>query len=102
MSVSLDEVRHIAALARLGLDESRLASLATELNSILGHIEELQTADTRSVEDDDAASRGRMPLRPDNLNPVILLRSREEFAPSMRDGFFLVPRLATHEDGESE
>jgi hypothetical protein len=23
---------------------------------------------------------------------------RESFAPEMRDGFFLVPRLATHED----
>jgi aspartyl-tRNA(Asn)/glutamyl-tRNA(Gln) amidotransferase subunit C len=102
MSVSIDEVRHIASLARLGLDNSRLESLASELNSILGHIEELQTADTSSVVNDDAAGRGEMPLREDNPDPVRLARSREEFAPSMRDGFFLVPRLATHEDGVGE
>ena len=102
MSVSIDELRHIAALARLGLDDSRAAALADELNSILGHIEELGTADTSSVANDDAAGRGRMPLRADDLNPAPLARSREEFAPSMRDGFFIVPRLATHEDGVDE
>ena len=29
---------------------------------------------------------------------IPLARAREEFAPEMRDGFLLVPRLATHED----
>ena len=28
-------------------------------------------------------------------------RAREAFAPAMRDGFLIVPRLATHEDQES-
>jgi aspartyl-tRNA(Asn)/glutamyl-tRNA(Gln) amidotransferase subunit C len=102
MSVSIDEVRHIAALARLGLDESRLSSLAEELNSILGHIEVLRTADTSSVVNDDAAGRGRMPLRADIVEAPDLRRKREEFAPSMRDGFFIVPRLSTHEDGADE
>jgi aspartyl-tRNA(Asn)/glutamyl-tRNA(Gln) amidotransferase subunit C len=102
MSVSIDEVKHIAALARLNFDGSRLAALAGELNSILGHIEVLRTADTASVLNDDAAGRGAMLLRSDDLNPVPLQRGREEFAPSMRDGFLIVPRLATHEDGEGE
>ncbi len=102
MSVSIDEVKHIAALARLGMDDSRLAALANELNSILDHIEVLRTADTSTVVNDDAAGRGELPLRADELNPVQLSRTREEFAPSMRDGFFIVPRLATHEDGEGE
>ena len=30
-----------------------------------------------------------------------LERPREAFAPQMRDGFFLVPRLSTHEDPEA-
>ena len=102
MSVTTDEVRRIAALARLGLDEARVESLATELSSILGHIEVLRTADTTSAADDDAAMRGSMPLRSDDLAPVPLHRAREEFAPSMRDSFFVVPRLATHEDGVEE
>ena len=31
---------------------------------------------------------------------VALARAREDGAPKMRDGGFLVPRLATHDDGE--
>ena len=33
--------------------------------------------------------------------PIPLALPRESFAPEMRDGFFLVPRLETHE-GEGE
>jgi aspartyl-tRNA(Asn)/glutamyl-tRNA(Gln) amidotransferase subunit C len=41
-----------------------------------------------------------MSLRPDAGPPIPLLRAPAFFAPAMRDGFFLVPRLATHEDME--
>jgi hypothetical protein len=38
-------------------------------------------------------------MRSDNDGAsVSLTNPRESFAPLMRDGFFLVPRLATHED----
>jgi len=36
--------------------------------------------------------------RPDEPAADALLGAREDFAPAMRDGFFLVPRLAAHED----
>jgi aspartyl-tRNA(Asn)/glutamyl-tRNA(Gln) amidotransferase subunit C len=39
-----------------------------------------------------------MPLRVDAGPPYPLARPPGSFAPSMRDGFFLVPRLASHED----
>jgi hypothetical protein len=41
-----------------------------------------------------------MPLRPDAPPPDALLRPPQAMAPSARDGFLLVPRLATHETGE--
>ena len=41
MSVTNDDVRHIAALARLGLEPDRVALLATELNGILAHMDVL-------------------------------------------------------------
>jgi aspartyl-tRNA(Asn)/glutamyl-tRNA(Gln) amidotransferase subunit C len=98
MSVSIDDVRRIAALARLDPDESRLAALAAELNSILGHMEVLGKVDTSGVPDDDVAARGSMPLRPDDGSPVPLLKPLHSFAPAIRDSFFIVPRLATHEE----
>jgi hypothetical protein len=37
-----------------------------------------------------------MPLREDTGPPLPLARARDRFAPAVRDGFLLVPRLATH------
>jgi aspartyl-tRNA(Asn)/glutamyl-tRNA(Gln) amidotransferase subunit C len=98
MAVTLDNVRHIASLARLDIDDARLPALAGELNAILGHMEVLQKVDVSSVPADLAAGATPMPLRADGGEQLPLARPRETFAPAMRDGFFLVPRLATHED----
>jgi aspartyl-tRNA(Asn)/glutamyl-tRNA(Gln) amidotransferase subunit C len=102
MSVSADEVRHIAALARLGVADDKVATLAAELSSILEHMVVLRGADTADLPDDDLENRGKLPLRPDSGAPLPLTRSRDDFAPASRDGFFLVPRLATHEDEAGE
>jgi aspartyl-tRNA(Asn)/glutamyl-tRNA(Gln) amidotransferase subunit C len=98
MAVTLDDVRHIASLARLEIDNARLPALAGELNAILGHMEVLQKVDVSGVPADLAAGATPMPLRADGGQQLPLAQPREAFAPEMRDGFFLVPRLATHED----
>jgi aspartyl-tRNA(Asn)/glutamyl-tRNA(Gln) amidotransferase subunit C len=98
VAVSLDDVRHIAALARLGLSDARARSLTEELNTILGHMEVLSRVDTSSLPAEDTVAG--MPLRADAGPPDALARRPEGFAPSTRDGFLLVPRLATHETGE--
>jgi aspartyl-tRNA(Asn)/glutamyl-tRNA(Gln) amidotransferase subunit C len=94
MSVSRDDVRQIAALARIGVAEERLDALARELDGIIAHMEVL--ARVSAV---DAVPQAAMPLANDEPPSVPLDRPRESFAPKTRDGFFLVPRLATHDDG---
>lgn len=42
MSISLDEVRHVAQLARLQLDESELVAFQGELNALLGHFQDIE------------------------------------------------------------
>jgi aspartyl-tRNA(Asn)/glutamyl-tRNA(Gln) amidotransferase subunit C len=46
----------------------------------------------------DGVGTAARPLREDSGPPIPLDRPREEIAPRMKDGFFLVPRLATHDD----
>jgi aspartyl-tRNA(Asn)/glutamyl-tRNA(Gln) amidotransferase subunit C len=99
VSISLDDVRHIAALARLGISEERARSVAIELSSILEHMEVLSRVDIGDADGTEMAQPG-MTLRPDDGPPIPLLRPPADFAPASRDGFFLVPRLATHEDPE--
>lgn len=107
MAVTERDVRHVATLARLGLEPARLESLVRELNGILAHMEQLSAIDTSGVDiATDAGVRGAADdpvtvLRADEGPPIPLALPREAFAPAMRDGLFLVPRLATHEDGGS-
>ncbi len=96
MSVSEHDVRHIAALARLGLEPERVPALVAELNGILAHMDVLSRVNTSVVEAVEGVGAGGMPLRADGGAPDALARPREAFAPETRDGFFLVPRLATH------
>ena len=99
MSVSIDDVRHIAALARVGLSDERALAATSELNTILAHMEVLSRVDTRDENEVEEAG-ARMPLRADRGPPIPLEAPVVSVAPVMRDGFFLVPRLSTHEDPE--
>ncbi len=100
MSISIDDVRHIAALARLGLTDARAASLVGELSTILGHMDVLSTLDTRGVQPAIGVGARGLPTRWDSGPPIPLERSLDAFAPSLREGLLLVPRLSSHESVE--
>lgn len=97
--ITLEQVRHIARLAHLGLSDAQVGAIAFDLNSILDHMDALSRVDTSGVAEYTAGDAA-MPLRADHGDPVPLAARPETFAPAMRDGFFVVPRLATHEDAE--
>ncbi len=99
MAVTEDDVRHVAELARLAIDESRIESLAVELNSILVHMDQLAQVDTTAVEAAIPTPGVSTPLRGDGSGPLPMFSPKETFAPEMRDGLFTVPRLASHEEG---
>ncbi|HEY4132821.1 MAG TPA: Asp-tRNA(Asn)/Glu-tRNA(Gln) amidotransferase subunit GatC [Gemmatimonadaceae bacterium] len=99
--VSLDDVRHIATLARLGLTDERAHALVGELNTILAHMDVLSNVDTNGIEPVVGIGAAGAPLAPDSGPPIPLAQPIETFAPSVRDGFFLVPRLATHENADA-
>jgi len=50
MSITLDEVRHVARLARLELDEAETLALQGELNALLGHFADIQAIDATGIE----------------------------------------------------
>lgn len=95
MAVTEQDVRHVAALARLGLDDARVPALVAELNGILIHMDALQRVKTDGAPVTGVGAGG-MPLREDGGPQYPLDHPRTQFAPAMRGGFFVVPRLATH------
>lgn len=103
MGVSPEDVRGIAVLAALQLDDDEAHRLTGDLNDILGHFEVLRDADTEAHGDTEGhGDTEEAPLRPDEQGADRLAREPGEAAPDFRDGFFTVPRLAAHraeEDG---
>ncbi|MHB0947859.1 MAG: Asp-tRNA(Asn)/Glu-tRNA(Gln) amidotransferase subunit GatC [Gemmatimonadaceae bacterium] len=95
--VTLDDVRQIAQLARLGLSAGRAEAMVAELNGILVHLARLATVDTEGVEGVEGVGAAGAPLAQDYGPPVPLARTPDAFAPRFRHGFFLVPRVASHE-----
>ena len=98
MAVTQDDVRHVAELARLAVDEARLEPLVAELNGILQHMDVLTQVDTSTIDSVMSVPVEGTPLRSDSSGPILMRTPRESFAPSMKDGLFIVPRLASHED----
>ncbi len=99
MAVTRDDVRHIADLARLGVTPSRLDDLVSELNGILAHMEVLAQVSTGQVTDERGSTgmpAASTPLRSDSSGPIPMLLPLESFASETRDGFIIVPRLASH------
>lgn len=100
-AVTVQDVRHVAMLARLGLTDERANELTKDLNTILEHMEVLSRVNTKGVEEASGVGAAGMRLREDKGPPIPLGEPPESFAPEMRGGLFVVPRLSTHEDSES-
>jgi aspartyl-tRNA(Asn)/glutamyl-tRNA(Gln) amidotransferase subunit C len=98
MAVTADDVRHVASLARLGLSPEALQTYVSELNTILEHMDVLSRVDTQGIEPVAGVGASGAPLRPDENTPIELRRPIDDFAPKTKDGFFLVPRLSSHEE----
>ena len=92
MSVTKDDVRKVARLSRIAVDDSRLETLAGELNGILGWIDQLNEVDIDGVEPMTSVVEASLPMREDNVTdgekPDQVLAN----APKTEDGFFVVPK----------
>ena len=97
MAVTIDDVRHIATLARLGLTDERAMLLMQEMNTILAHMDELAKVDTTGVSEAVGSGASGLAVRADGGSPLPLAQPIGAFAPAVRDGFLVVPRLSTHE-----
>jgi aspartyl/glutamyl-tRNA(Asn/Gln) amidotransferase C subunit len=100
LAVTHEDVLHIADLARLAVSPAKLDDLVRELNGILTHMDVLREVETGEGEEDNAYTglpATSTPLREDTSGPEPMALPLESFAPKMRDGFIIVPRLASHE-----
>jgi aspartyl/glutamyl-tRNA(Asn/Gln) amidotransferase C subunit len=93
MSITLDEVRHVARLARLELDDAELMAFQGELNALLGHFEDIQAVDVSGIEPKPHAVALKNVLADDIPTMPIQRDDALRNAPSSRAGLFIVPTI---------
>ena len=93
MSVSHEQVRHIAKLARIAMSDEELERLVPELNNILGWVEQLGEVDTDGVEPLTAVIANQLRLREDVVNDGDCRDDVLANAPEAQHGFFAVPKV---------
>ena len=100
MALTLKEVTQISRLARIQMDEARLAQAQADLNEIFDLIAQLQSVDTKGVDPMahplSALTDVSLRLRQDEVTEAGTQERREALlknAPSKHDGLFLVPKV---------
>jgi aspartyl-tRNA(Asn)/glutamyl-tRNA(Gln) amidotransferase subunit C len=93
MSVSSQQVRHIAKLARIGTSDAEIEALVPELNNILGWVEQLGEVNTDGVEPLTAVIDQKLRLRDDVVDDGDIRQDVLANAPEAQHGFFAVPKV---------
>ncbi|MEE2566803.1 Asp-tRNA(Asn)/Glu-tRNA(Gln) amidotransferase subunit GatC [Hyphobacterium marinum] len=92
MSVTQDDVRRIARLARIAEPTERLEALTGELNGILQWVEQLNEIDVDGVEPMTTPVAFPLPQRDDVVTDGDKRDAVLANAPKSEEGFFVVPK----------
>ncbi len=97
--ITVDQVRHIAALARLALTDDECRRYAAQLEAILDYVEQLTEVNVDGVE----PTAHPLPLRnvyaADEPRETLPREAALANAPAQTDGFFRVPKVIGQESG---
>ena len=91
--INLEQVRHVARLARLelGLDEEKV--LISELSELVTYIDQLNQLDTDGVEPTAQVAEAGMPTRADEVTNRPAADAMLANAPARHGNFFRVPKI---------
>ncbi len=103
--VTKEEVQKVADLAKLEFAPSELESLTSELNNVLGYIDQLKELDVTNVAPlenlneafEGALENGSSTLRADVLRDSLPVEEALKNAPKAADHYFLVPKVLATE-----
>jgi aspartyl-tRNA(Asn)/glutamyl-tRNA(Gln) amidotransferase subunit C len=93
MSLSAEEVRKVADLARLEMSEADVATMARQLSAIVAYINQLQTINTDGVEPLAHALDLHDVFRADEPAPSLSADEALANAPARKDNFYSVPAV---------
>ncbi len=93
MSLDADQVKKIAHLARLKIDDTDVPGYVTNLSNILEIFEQMRTIDTANVTPMSHPVEAVQRLRDDEVRETDQRDVFQALAPSTENGLYLVPRV---------
>jgi len=93
MPLTLEDVRRIAELARIGISDAEAKAVQTKLNDIFELIGQLQKVNTNGVEPMAHAQGSALRLRPDEVSEKDQRDLFLSIAPQSEAGLYLVPKV---------
>jgi aspartyl-tRNA(Asn)/glutamyl-tRNA(Gln) amidotransferase subunit C len=93
MSLSPDDVRRIARLARIALQPAESATVTDRLNGVLAMVEQIRRVDTSGIEPMAHAQDVVQPLREDSVTEADQRERYQAVAPAVEEGLYLVPKV---------
>ena len=93
MSLTPDDVRRLARLARIAIDDEESAAVLERLNAVLGLVDQMRAVDTRGIEPMSHAVDVAQRLRPDEVREQDRREPYQSVAPAVEDGLYLVPKV---------
>jgi aspartyl-tRNA(Asn)/glutamyl-tRNA(Gln) amidotransferase subunit C len=99
VTLSRDQVRHVALLARLGLRDGEEEFYAQQLSRILEHIDRLAEVDTEAIPPTAQVVEVRNVMRDDVVTPCLSQEEAIASAPAAGGGFFVVKAIQDPDPG---
>jgi aspartyl-tRNA(Asn)/glutamyl-tRNA(Gln) amidotransferase subunit C len=93
MSLTPDDVRRLARLARIAIQPEEFGAVLDRLNRVLGLIEQMRAVDTRDIEPMAHAVAESQRVRPDEVREGDQREVYQSVAPATEDGLYLVPKV---------
>ncbi len=93
MALTLDDVRRVAHLARIAVDDAEASAALTQLTRVFGLIEQMQAVDVSAIEPMAHAQDLVLRLRPDVVTEGDQRERFQAIAPEVDAGLYLVPRV---------
>ena len=93
MALTLDDVKRVAHLARVAIDEAEARAVLSQMNDVFKLIEEMQAVDTRGVEPMSHALDVVQRLREDAVTETDQHALFQSVAPQVEGGLYLVPKV---------
>ncbi|HEY5993105.1 MAG TPA: Asp-tRNA(Asn)/Glu-tRNA(Gln) amidotransferase subunit GatC [Gallionellaceae bacterium] len=93
MSLSTDDLKKVASLARLAMSEAEISATHAQMTGIFGLIAEMQAVDTNGVEPMPHAQELTQRLREDKVTETNQREAFQAIAPQVERGLYLVPQV---------